>query len=93
MWKDIRELMLMGIGEMSVMAVGKRKEWTYIRVIYTLNTDRSEDLLDPIFGPFNFFSVDSDRLVLIHNLNGDLLGMDLSCRVVPIEGSPDNLGG
>jgi hypothetical protein len=77
---------------MFVMVGDKREEWTYIRVVYTLNTDRSEDLLNPIFSPFHLFTIDSNRLVLIHILNGDLLGMDLSCWIIPIKGSPECLG-
>ena len=33
---------------------------THIRVVYALNPDGSEDLLDPIFGPFHLLTVDGD---------------------------------
>jgi len=33
---------------------------THIRVVYTLNPDGSEDLLNPIFGPFYLLPVDGD---------------------------------
>jgi hypothetical protein len=45
---------------MSVMVGDKGEEWTYIKVVYTLNTDRSEDLLNPIFSPFHLLTIDRD---------------------------------
>jgi len=50
-----------------MMGVGRCPDWvkregrrTYIRVVYTLNPDGSEDLLNPIFSPLHLLPVDGD---------------------------------
>lgn len=75
----------MGFGDGDGVGSFMMSKKTHIRVVDTLDPNRSEDLLDPISSPFNFLTIDSDRLVLVHILDSDLLGMDLSFWIGPIE--------
>jgi hypothetical protein len=52
--------MEMVVEGVSGMAENDGKRRTHIRIVYTLNTDRSEDLLNPIFGPFHLLPIDRD---------------------------------
>jgi len=51
---------LIGVGEMPKLGEEREGGRTHIRVVYALNTDGSEDLLNPVFSPLHLLPVNGD---------------------------------